>query len=334
MPTSSATVIELLSTISTTWAGCTAKYVVKWVVPDGGSFSTSCATPAEVPSANDPATSAQVNNDSRGTLPPQKNRRGASTRRRSHHGGLAPSVTFLEFYRLIGRNRRVKPSGMADWRVTRQGVDAVAEFRGARGWAIPESPGVAGETRRGRRSGSHRAGATAPRSARSRSARIPGTNTLSGDRGDNPSRARRACRPASLSTARPWLWSTTAARSRRRSRRLQQGFAVADVFRDHQPRAGREPAACRLASWMPTLVPVRRPGRRHRLLLATPRQHLHQRHAALGDQHAGRIPRSGMPPFCEHALERGATAKAPGTDARSFRVDEHRVHHVDVRFRP
>jgi hypothetical protein len=36
---------------------------VKWVVPDGGSFSTSCATPAEVPSANDPATSAQVNND-------------------------------------------------------------------------------------------------------------------------------------------------------------------------------------------------------------------------------------------------------------------------------
>jgi hypothetical protein len=54
--------MELPSTNSTTCAGCTPKYVVKWVVPDGGSFSTPCATAAEVPNANDPATSAQPNN--------------------------------------------------------------------------------------------------------------------------------------------------------------------------------------------------------------------------------------------------------------------------------
>jgi hypothetical protein len=39
------------------------KYVVKWVVPDGGNFATSCATPTVLPKANDPTTSDQVNND-------------------------------------------------------------------------------------------------------------------------------------------------------------------------------------------------------------------------------------------------------------------------------
>ena len=52
MPTSSATVMELSSTIFSSCAGCTAKYVVKCVVPDGGNFATSAAASGALPTAS------------------------------------------------------------------------------------------------------------------------------------------------------------------------------------------------------------------------------------------------------------------------------------------
>ena len=216
--------------------------------------------PAEVPSANDPATSAQVNNDFLMThYLPKKIAAGRQPGGDPHTAASRRPYYFLEFYRLIGRNRRVKPSGMADWRVTRQGVDAVAEFGGARGEPFQKVQSVAGKHVEVVGRISSRWCNSTPICAITVCAHIPGTNTRGCRSRRQPFASTARARAASRSTARPWLWSTTAARSRRRSRRLRQSSPSRRLPRPPSRRRARARARCRPASWMPALVPDRRP---------------------------------------------------------------------------